>query len=545
MNLGEMFEVPVGLEGRSKVPPAVEAGAEVAFVCDGRGAILSASETIARLLGRSSDSMLGQQLVQLAVREDEEVVGRGLAEARETGASSFSASLRAQDGPPVQTKISAWLVEAHGTDLTLCLADSSDARRRVEESARLADTQKVISTILGLALEEIPLDELLRRTLDLILSVPWLSIERKGAIFLVEHEPEALVMKVNRGLSSPLLTSCAQVRFGRCLCGLAAMHREPIYSADLDERHTTRYPGIVEHGHYCVPICSGDSTLGVINTYLAPGHERSEVELEFLTAVANTLAGVIIRRRSDAERHRAERMSQAKSEFLGLVSHELLTPVTAVMLSCERLERDRATPLATRHAEILTRMEGALARLASTIRMLLEHARLDSAGPSVGLEPVDLADLTARVVEEVRPLAERKGLAVRLELESPVPPLRTDERLLKVVIGNLVSNAVKFTRAGSVVVRVGYRDGSHRVAVEDTGPGIPAGERARIFEPFEPLEPLSNKHVPGMGLGLALARRLTNALGARLELESANGHGSTFVVTLPEASGIQDRLSLN
>ncbi len=534
-------------EGRFPVPTALAAGVEVAFVCDARGSIVQVSEAIGRLLGRSTRSMRGRSLAQLASREDRDGVTRGLAEADLAGTSTFSLRLRGQGGIPVEKEIAAWCVESGGAKVTLCFAASSPpAVPRAEERARfLSDTHRAIATILALALEEIPLEDLLGKTLDLILSIPWLSIERKGAIFLVEQEPKALVMKVNRGLASPLLSSCSLVPFGKCMCGLAAATGRAVYSASLDERHATRYAGIVEHGHYCVPIASEGTTLGMITTYLAPGHERSDVEVEFLGAVANTLAGVLIRRRALAERQRAEVASRAKSEFLALVSHELLTPVTAVMLSCERLERDRSSPLASRHAQILWRMEGALSRLASTIRLLIELAHLDSAGPAVRLEAVNLAELAARVVEEVRPIAHRKGLVVRFSLEEPLPLARTDERLLRVVLANLASNAVKFTNDGWVAMKVGYREGVHRIAVEDTGPGIPEAERARIFEPFEPLEPVSKKHVPGMGLGLALAHRLATALGARLELEPGQGPGSTFVVTLPEEPRAPSALELH
>ncbi len=535
------------IEGRVTIPPELASGAEVAFVCDEDGSVLESSETVGRVLGLPADVLRGRPLADLAVGEDGDVVKGGLAEARRGGTSRFSARLVPRVGPPIEAEFAAWSVEARGRSVTLCLtrSDCQGLRRMEERTRHLADTQKTIATILALALEDVSLDEVLRRALDLILSIPWLSIERKGAIFLVEHEPATLVMKVNRGLSNALLTSCAHVSFGTCMCGLAAMERKPAYAPVLDERHTTRYPGIVEHGHYCVPISSDGTTLGVITTYLTAGHERSEIELEFLTAVANALAGILIRRRADAERQRAELASRAKSEFLALVSHELLTPVTAVMLSCERLERDRESPLAASHAEILWRMEGALARLASTIRLLIEHARLEGTGPSIRLEPVNLAELAATVVEEVRPLAHRKGLAVRLAIDAPVPKLWTDERLLKVVLANLASNAVKFTKVGSVVVKVDFGGGAHRVAVEDTGPGIPPEERARIFEPFEPLEPLARKHVPGMGLGLALAYRLAMALGGRLELEPAHGRGSTFVVTLPEVARAKDARALH
>jgi len=525
----------MGLNGHLGVPSVAAAGARVAFVCDDQGAVVDASDGMLGLLGRGLEELRGQHLARLGVPEDEAGVVRGLGEAFRSGASRFSLRLRPRDCAPVEASFSALRVDVGGQPLTLCLDDGGPDRGRVaeERARRLADTQGVIATILELALREISIDELLRRTLDLILAIPWLSIERKGAIFLVEAG--ALALKVDRGLHDSLLRSCARVEFGSCLCGQAALHRKPVFTADLEPRHTTRYLGILPHGHYCVPICSEDATLGVITTYLAPGHERSDVELEFLGAVANTLAGVLVRRRADAERHRAERASRAKSEFLALVSHELLTPVTAAMLSCERLERDRAAPLAPRHAEILGRMEASLARLASTIRLLLEHARLDGAEPSVQGEPVDLVELAAQVLDDLRSVAERKGLALRLAPEAPLPLARTDGRLLKVVLANLASNAIKFTAAGEVTMRVRYADGVHVVAVEDTGPGIPAAERSRIFEPFEPLEPVANKHLPGMGLGLALARRLAVALGARLEFGPARVDGSTFVVTLPGA----------
>jgi signal transduction histidine kinase/PAS domain-containing protein len=524
----------MGLQGQVNASPAL-AGAQVAFVCDDGGSVLEASDAIRSLLGRALSELRGQHLARLALPEDEDAVVRGLAAAQRSGSSSFSLRLRPRDGAPVETNVTAWGVDAPGGRLTICVAaPSRDRGPDAEERARrLADTQRVIATILDLALQNLPVDDLLRRTLDLILEIPWLSIERKGAIFLVEQDPGGLVLKVHRGLHESLLSSCARVEFGTCLCGQSAMHRKAVYAADVDERHTTRYLAIVPHGHYCVPIVSDDATLGVITTYLAPGHERSEFELEFLQAVANTLAGVLVRRRVDAERQRAECASRAKSEFLALVSHELLTPVTAAMLSCQRLERDRDDPVAPRHADILCRMEASLARLASTIRLLLEHARLDAAGPSVHGEPVNLAELATEVLDDVRSVAHRKGLTLSLTIEPPLPLLHTDGRLLKVVLANLASNAIKFTEVGVVTVRVRYADGAHSVAIEDTGPGIPASERRRLFETFTPLEPLANKHVPGMGLGLALANRLALALGARLDLEPARGGGSTFVVTLP------------
>ncbi len=235
------------------------------------------------------------------------------------------------------------------------------------------------------------------------------------------------------------------------------------------------------------------------------------------------------------ERDKAERASRAKSDFLSLVSHELLTPVTALQLRCQRLERDRQSPLAPAHLAIVRHMLASCRRLAEVIRSLLEQARVESGRLTLSSAPVDVSTLAAEVLDELRAQADEKGLDVHLLVEPPLPPARTDERLLRLVIANLASNAVKFTQAGSVAVTLGYRDGAHRIVVKDSGPGIPAEERSRIFEPFEQLEPLRHKHLPGVGLGLALARTMAAALGGRIELDPAEGPGTTFTVILPEA----------
>jgi len=139
----------------------------------------------------------------------------------------------------------------------------------------------------------------LERTLDLLFGIPWIALESKGAIFLVEQEPELLVMKAQRGLPKQLLTACRTVPFGRCLCGRAAATGNVVFGHCVDERHHTRYEGIVPHGHYCVPITHGDRLYGVINLYLRRGHKRLPQEETFLRSVADALAGAIERARAE------------------------------------------------------------------------------------------------------------------------------------------------------------------------------------------------------------------------------------------------------
>jgi PAS domain S-box-containing protein/putative nucleotidyltransferase with HDIG domain len=168
------------------------------------------------------------------------------------------------------------------------------------------DQLEVINALLQLSLEDIPLQELLQRTLDLLTTISWIALESKGSIFLVEDVPEVLVSKAQKGLAGPVQAACRQVPFGRCLCGLAASTRQIQFAAGLDDRHANHYEGMLPHGHYCVPILLGDRLLGVANLYLQAGHLRSAKEEEFLTAIANTLAGIVMRRESEEACRRSE-----------------------------------------------------------------------------------------------------------------------------------------------------------------------------------------------------------------------------------------------
>lgn len=238
-------------------------------------------------------------------------------------------------------------------------------------------------------------------------------------------------------------------------------------------------------------------------------------------------------------REQAERASQTKSMFLSMVSHELRTPLTILKLHLQLLlQRARAVRDASEMAS-LQKMSVAADRLVGLIDSLLEYVQIESGRLTVHPERFDLAELAQEVVEELRPQAEEKNLQLSLVQTSPMPLLDSDRRLVRLAIVNLVSNAIKFTERGMVEVTVGYDQGLHRISVRDTGPGIPRDQQAAIFEPFYQLEPVQLKHVPGLGLGLALVREMLQALRGRIELQSEVGVGSTFTIVLPPYSPVQ------
>lgn len=230
-------------------------------------------------------------------------------------------------------------------------------------------------------------------------------------------------------------------------------------------------------------------------------------------------------------RDEADRASRVKSNFLALVSHELRTPITLVHLQLERLVRDPHPSELQR--QVLPRLMGASRRLAALVEALLEHSRVSSGRVTLRREAVNLGEVVEEVVEEQRPQADAKGLRLTVNVEPGLREVQTDPRLVRVVVSNVVANAVKFTETGGVDVTVSQGEDGVRIAVADSGPGVAEEDRQRIFEPFEQRDPVQMKHVPGLGLGLSLVRELCAVLGAKVELRSTVGAGSTFSVVVP------------
>lgn len=239
-------------------------------------------------------------------------------------------------------------------------------------------------------------------------------------------------------------------------------------------------------------------------------------------------------------RDAADQASRMKTGFLRMVSHELRTPLTSLKLNLDRLRRDRESPLTARQEEIVCKVASASDRLMELIESLLEYARIESGHLEIEVTEVDLAELAASVIEELGAQAEQKGIALHLARAPGLPRARSDARLLRLVLVNLVGNAVKFTREGGVDVSLSAAQGEHQIVVRDTGPGIPAEDHERIFEPFEQMEAVVHKHTPGVGLGLSIVREMVDALGGRIELRSTVGEGSVFTVAIPEGPVVRE-----
>lgn len=238
---------------------------------------------------------------------------------------------------------------------------------------------------------------------------------------------------------------------------------------------------------------------------------------------------------ADAARVQAEHANEVKGAFLALVSHEMRTPLATLHLNAQLLARMQAQASEGPMHEATDRLRRSSQRLVTLVDGLLEYTRVESGAIELRQERVDLAALARDVVDAQRE-AVPPGVSLSLDAPATLPPIDTDERLLGVVLSNLLANALKFTHAGEVTLRVAAGADAHTIEVRDTGIGIDAADLERIFEPFEQLEPLRRKSIPGVGLGLALVRRIVHAMGGTIEVESTPGVGTVFRVAVPGRS---------
>ena len=235
-----------------------------------------------------------------------------------------------------------------------------------------------------------------------------------------------------------------------------------------------------------------------------------------------------------ASEQRAQAASRAKSDFLAAVSHELRTPLTGIRGFAELMERRLPDDRFREQAGIIRKSAEHLNTLLTDI---LDFAKIEAGAMSVRLAPVPLRALIAGTAEFFNVSAAQKGLALNVRIDPAAPEqITTDELRLKQILNNLLSNAFKFTEAGSVSIEVEATAGAVKIHVVDTGPGIPAELHDAVFERFrQGSAQVANDH-GGTGLGLALARGLAERLGGTLTLESASGQGARFTLTLPRVA---------
>ena len=510
-----------------------------ALLVDSTHHIVYANAAVARDLVVESGAILGKYCPQAVHCMDQPFPGCPLEAAVVSGTSEEREFLDENSGRWLRSAIHPTRMRSSaGLPVFLhFIEDISDKRKAQQERDDLLHSEQVLGELLRIGQQPISLDAQLARMLDRVLSVPWLRIEPRGAVFLVNDAEVGLEMRVNRGLGSHLQERCASVPFGHCLCGRAAKEREVVFAGDVDVRHEHTYPGMSPHGHYCLPIQSDAMLLGVLCLYVQEGHPRDAREERFLQAAADVMAGVIRHQKLEERLRQSQRM-EALGRLAAGVAHDFNNILSVVASGGERLVRKLGAdhPLQADAA----RMARAGQRAEALVHQLLSFARADPEAREV----LDLGKVVFETTGMLRELV--RGRQVTLGVEPATEALRVPVSRVHVeqVLLNLIVNARDaMPDGGSITITFDSLSvGDPRVhdmapgpyaslTVSDTGCGISADVIDRIFEPF-----FTTKSKDGRsGLGLSVVYGIVQQANGKITVSSHPGQGTTFHIYLPRA----------
>jgi signal transduction histidine kinase len=416
---------------------------------------------------------------------------------------------------------------------------TSELTRSVEELRALGEVGQAVSSTLDL---ETVLDTIVARAAQL-------SVADAGTIYEYDEAAEEFHVRATHTFEEELgdARRATHLRKGEGAVGLAAKTGQPVQIPDIREEgaYDSSVRDVLLRLGYrallAVPLVHEDRIIGglVVNRKV-PGEFSLEVVnllKTFATQSALAIQNARLFREIEQKSRQLERASQHKSEFLANMSHELRTPLNAIIGFAEVLTERMFGELNEKQDEYLRDIYASGQHLLSLINDILDLSKIEAGRMELEPADFDLPSAVDNALTLVRERAGRRGIALGRAIDERVGTIRADERKVKQVLLNLLSNALKFTpEGGRIDVRAAVSDGMAEVSVADTGVGIAPEDQEAVFEEFRQVG-TADKKVEGTGLGLALSRKFIELHGGRIWVKSQVGTGATFTFTLPVRRG--------
>jgi PAS domain S-box-containing protein len=313
----------------------------------------------------------------------------------------------------------------------------------------------------------------------------------------------------------------------------------PAYWEEVSEYPTGKKIGAVT----VVPVMD---VVGVCTQLVGMVHDITERHLadEAIRELNVTLENRVEERTAElaVAKDHAEAADLLKSAFLATMSHELRTPLNSIIGFTGTVLQGLAGPLNDEQRKQLEMVRDSARHLLALINDVLDISKIEAGQLEVSHEPFDLRASVMKTAGIVKPMADKKGLELRISIAPEIDSLVSDPRRVEQVLLNLLNNAIKFTEYGAVSLKAEIapsgpeaQDPQLHIAVADTGIGIKAEDLGMLFQPFRQIDSGISRQHEGTGLGLAICRRLAELLGGRIEATSEWGRGSTFTLVLPAA----------
>jgi len=526
----------------------LDAAPDAMIILDDSGVIRFANRQVSALFGHSHDELIGrpvEHLMPVRFRGQHPSMRQAYmrnVRVRPMGAGLSLFGLR-QDGTEFPVEISLSPIDADGRNLVAAAIRDVTDRKRVEAelSAQLEHMRRLHEMSAQL-IEAADLPKMLEEVLDATIAVQRADY---GNIQLWEPETGVLKIVAQHGFSSAFLEHFASVDINEpSACGRALRAGERVIIEDVQEDpdYLPHRAIAAQEGYRAVqssPILGREGVMmGMFSTHFREPHRPSERELQITDVYIRLVSSLITRAQGEemlrAARDVANRANQAKSRFLATASHDLRQPLQTLALLTGTLRRVSTNATAD---EALAQQELAIRGMSRLLNPLLDISKLEAG--AIKPDPTDftVSALFDELRREFADLASNKGLT--LEVTPCDDSVHSDPSLVGQILRNLVSNAIKYTRAGCVALRC-LHDLPSYVSIEvlDTGIGIPPDKLHYIYDEFYQVGVPSNTTREGYGLGLSIVQRLVMLLDLKLDVESEVGKGSKFALRLPVSSEV-------
>jgi signal transduction histidine kinase len=402
------------------------------------------------------------------------------------------------------------------------------ALEQQQEDAEVSRGLLDISQAMSACLDEEALWRLLVRGATQVLDLPW------GMAARFDEQAGAFTMSAACGLPNAALAGLAHARFP---IESVPMLQELISNREVivhDEAHP-RHPGLPEPWQLgawiAIPLFRGKWMAGFVALGDTKPRRFARRHLRLAEGVGHQASIALDNARLVAGLEAADRL---KSEFVSTMSHELRTPLNVIIGFSEMLREGAAGSLNPQQLDLVQRLDSRGRELLELIEETLLVGRLEAGRVTIDVVPIALGELVTALQASTAGLPRPPGVVVEWEApEAHATPIKTDRAKLALVIRNLVSNALKFTNQGKVVVRLRVRNDGLVIDVRDTGIGIDAEHLPIIFEMFRQVDGSSTRRHGGVGLGLYIVKQYVARLGGTVDVRSVVGEGSTFRVVLP------------
>ena len=412
--------------------------------------------------------------------------------------------------------------------------EETQIRQRDEEYRVLHNVAKSLQSTDGM-------ETMLQEAIKAIVEYGELKVEYKAGIFLVDEEERVLnLFTVIGEFSDEFLEREQVVPYGECLCGRAAESGDMVISDNCfsDDRHDRQFKGMTAHGHYIVPLKSRTKLVGILFLYTDPDPPWFERNQEILLSMGSLIADAIERQHAEEEIRRNNKklteLNELKNKFLGIAAHDLRNPLYLIRSFSEILRDGSVGSVNEKQRAMLGKIFNSSDFMGTLLNNLLDISKIESGKIELQKKVQDFNELVEKQVELNQLIAQKKNIDLHFDREN-LPPLSFDDNAMVQVMGNFISNAIKFSPTDTHIhVTTENLKDEIRFSVHDEGPGISKEDQKLLFGEFQTLSAKPTGGEKSTGLGLAIVKKLVLLHKGQVGVSSEPGKGSTFYFTLPK-----------